>query len=503
MTLLKDQGKRVFQLGRCSSEEEPERTSTALVKLLHEEDELYNLLKVELSDSSRATAPLRSSKYRVFANRCASFKNRVYRAPLYTQSIVQHLQRLYHPLFFESMIFKMEDSGPTAIVMGGSLGGLFAAVWLEKAGFRVTVFERSSSPLSGKGAGIVLHPSSARYFNTYTDFDLSRISLKTSAMRYLGDDAPPPIRSARVRLASYNSILAGLRHYFPAERYHLGNPVVGISQTEDQVSVTLEDGTVATSDLLVCADGALSTARGMLQANVKTSYSGYFAWRGLVPEELLSPAAAATLKSEVIVHMTPDGHMLSYPIPVVSDDLELQNVYVNWLWYRVTSPEELQGVLLDKEGRQRKGSVPPGLVRDELVASLRKDVENMPEPFHELVMKTKAPFVQGVFDQAVERMAFGRACLLGDAAFAPRPHIAVGTAKAAEDAWELFNALETSKGDVVGALKVYEEKQMKLGNFCVDRARELGNRIQGIEGKWEVGKMLEIGLFKAGDSQMD
>lgn len=397
----------------------------------------------------------------------------------------------------------MEDNHPTAIVMGGSLGGLFAAIWLEKAGFRVTVYERSPSPLCGKGAGIVLHPSAARYFTNHTNFDLSRISLKTTSLRYLANNAPPPVPSVHVRFASYNSILAGLRHHFPAERYLLGRRVVGISQTDSQVSVTTAEGAMSTCDLLVCADGALSTARGMLNAVVNTTYSGYFAWRGIVPEELLSPEAAGALTSEAHVHMTPDGHMLSYPIPMVSDDMTRLNVCVNWLWYRNTSEEELQRILTDREGTQREGSVPPGLVREELMDRLRKDVEHMPEPFREMVRRTEMPFVQVVFDQAMERMAFGRVCLLGDAAFAPRPHIAVGTAKAAEDAWELSKALEKCGADVVNALKAYEKKQMTLGNFCVDRGRELGNRMQGIEGKWEVGKMLEIGLFRAGDSEMD
>ena len=41
-------------------------------------------------------------------------------------------------------------------------------------------------------------------------------------------------------------------------------------------------------------------------------------------------------------------------------------------------------------------------------------------------------------------MAFGRVCLIGDAAFVARPHAAAGTAKAAADAWALAEALDAS-----------------------------------------------------------
>lgn len=328
------------------------------------------------------------------------------------------------------------------------------------------------------------------------------MSLKISSLVYLPEYSPSP-DPACFRLASYNSIITALKFHFPAEQYRAGNAVRSISQTDEQVSVTLQDGTVSTASLLVCADGTSSTAREMLSAGVSKDYAGYFAWRGLVEESLLSVKASDALKSKAHIHLTPDGHMLSYPIPVISDDLELQTVYINWLWYRNTSSEELTKVLVDKHGIRRKDSVPPGLVRDELVTKLREEVEAMPQPFRELVRKTEAPFVQVIFDQAVKRMAFGRVCLLGDAAFAPRPHIAVGTAKAAEDAWELHNSLKENGGDVVSALRIYEEKQMKLGTCCVQRSKEVGNRMQRLEGTWEQGRMLEFGLFKIGDSSME
>jgi 2-polyprenyl-6-methoxyphenol hydroxylase-like FAD-dependent oxidoreductase len=46
---------------------------------------------------------------------------------------------------------------PKALVIGGSMAGLFAALLLKRAGWEVRVYERIGSELSGRGAGIVTH----------------------------------------------------------------------------------------------------------------------------------------------------------------------------------------------------------------------------------------------------------------------------------------------------------------------------------------------------------
>ena len=64
-------------------------------------------------------------------------------------------------------------------------------------------------------------------------------------------------------------------------------------------------------------------------------------------------------------------------------------------------------------------------------------------------------------------MAIGCVCLLGDAAFALRPHPAAGTAKAAEDAWTLAEALEAFDGDLPGTLQMWSRHQTALGTSLV------------------------------------
>jgi 2,6-dihydroxypyridine 3-monooxygenase len=82
-------------------------------------------------------------------------------------------------------------------------------------------------------------------------------------------------------------------------------------------------------------------------------------------------------------------------------------------------------------------------------------------------------------------MAFGRVCLIGDAAFVARPHAAAGTAKAAADAWALADAIERHR-DVPTALAQWEPGQLALGQQLLDRNRRNGRRSQ-FEGTWVPG----------------
>ena len=112
---------------------------------------------------------------------------------------------------------------------------------------------------------------------------------------------------------------------------------------------------------------------------------------------------------------------------------------------------------------------------------------------------TTEPFVQLIVDVAVPRMVFGRVCILGDAAFALRPHAAVGTAKAAEDARQLARALQAAGDDVDRALSSWEQSQLRLGRQVAARTCAAGNRSQ-FDGTWQVGEPLPFGLYEVGDS---
>jgi 2,6-dihydroxypyridine 3-monooxygenase len=96
-------------------------------------------------------------------------------------------------------------------------------------------------------------------------------------------------------------------------------------------------------------------------------------------------------------------------------------------------------------------------------------------------------------------MAFGRVCLIGDAAFACRPHAAAGSAKAADDARRLGEALRAAGGDVVAALAAWEPGQLELGRAVHARTQAAGRQSQ-VDCTWRPGQPLPFGLHAAGDS---
>ncbi len=228
----------------------------------------------------------------------------------------------------------------------------------------------------------------------------------------------------------------------PPDTYHLGAEVTGFAQDAAGVTVEVAGHDVQRGDALVCADGIHSTARRRLVPDVEPVYAGYVGWRGTVVESRLSEEAFATFADAITYCVLPNSHILVYPIPSLAGSLEPGERLINWVWYRNASPRELDRLLVDRAGVRHAVSVGSGDVREDVLEGLLADAAlRLPPQLAELVAKSPEPFVQVVFDIAVPHMAFERIALIGDAAFALRPHVAVGTAKAAEDAWTLAAAL--------------------------------------------------------------
>ncbi|HLW58926.1 MAG TPA: FAD-dependent monooxygenase [bacterium] len=385
-------------------------------------------------------------------------------------------------------------------VMGGSLGGLNAAVWLRDAGCDVEVYERSRSPLEGRGAGIVLHPAVLRYFTRHRVLDVRRISAPVQYARYLARAGTVAHEvPARYRFTSWTALYQALLRSFDRERYHLGDEILGFEDDAGGVNVRLGGDQCIRCDLLVCADGIMSTARQILLPSTTPQYAGYVAWRGTVEAEELAHNTWASLQDAVTYFLLPNSHILAYPIPRI-DDMPTSARPINWIWYRnVTQGPDLDDLMTDPDGFRHAVSMPPGQLRDTYLRDLREAARDLlPSALAEMVARTARPFLQVIVDVEVPRMAFGRICLIGDAAFTLRPHAAAGTAKAAEDAWQLAQAV-IKFDDVVAALEGWEPGQLTLGRQVLARSREAGRRLQ-IEGTWRVGEPLPFGLYRVGDS---
>jgi 2,6-dihydroxypyridine 3-monooxygenase len=385
-------------------------------------------------------------------------------------------------------------------VVGGSLGGLTTACLLRDDGHDVTVYERASRELEERGAGIGFLEPTYRYLVDRAGIDLDRISIATDHVRYLARDGSVSADlEHRYLFSSWNTVYRALLGHFGTERYRLDHELVDFEVGPDEVRARFANGTEVGCELLVAADGIGSTIRSRLQPTARSVYAGYVAWRGMVPESRLPPEVVERLADAITYHVYANSHILVYPIPDAAGSIEPGQRLLNFVWYRnYLEGGDLADLLTDRCGSVRELSVPPGEVAPHHVAEVRATAAaRLPGALAAVVLATDKPFLQTVYDIEVERMAFDRICLLGDAAFAVRPHAAAGTAKAADDAWTLARAL-AAEGDVGAALRRWEPSQLALGHSLLERTRSIGHRSQ-VANSWVPGDPeLTFGLYEPG-----
>jgi len=371
-------------------------------------------------------------------------------------------------------------STATAIVVGGSIGGLTAALLLRDLGFRVDVYERSANSLDGRGSGIVLQPDTVRWFAERSTQNLADLQTSTSYVQYFDGRGQIVHRENRTwTYTSWGTFYRALLADFGTEQYHYGKYACGFDQDQDRVTVRFVDDTTALADLVVFADGVTSAARERFDASAKLTYSGYIGWRGTVPLSQLSASTRTALQDAVTYNVIPYSHILMYPIPG-EDGLDVQRRLMNYVWYRnVPAGPDLTEMLTDKRGFVGAVSVHPGQVQDRYIREVRQAAVDLLAPtVAEVVLVTEKPYLQVVSDVRSTRMAMGRVALIGDAACGARPHAAAGTAKAAADGWTLAAALRDSDGDIASALTKWEPAQLQLSNNLLRRVIDMGERSQ-------------------------
>lgn len=374
---------------------------------------------------------------------------------------------------------------PRAVVIGGSLGGLFTATTLRAAGWRVDVFETSTNQLDSRGGGIVLQPDvlDALQFAGVALPDPPGVASGERIYLDRDDRRVEQLYMPQMQ-TSWSLLYRAMKEALPAESQHAGETFTNFRMNGEQIVAQFESGRSEQADLLIGADGIRSTLRRRLLPEIVPAYAGYVAWRGLVEEPNLPLQAADTLRNRFTFQQGEAHSALAYLIPGEHDSTEVGERRWNWVWYRKYSREQLDRLLVDRHGHPRAFSLPPGSTKRADIAVLRDDAAALLAPtFRALVDSTADPFMQPIVDLRSPRMVFGRAVLLGDAASVPRPHTAGSTAKAAANAHALARALSStwqSGVTIDAALKRWENQQLQRGRQMTDLGISLGDRVMNI-----------------------
>jgi len=377
-------------------------------------------------------------------------------------------------------------SGRRALVIGGSVGGLFAAHLLRTMGWEVAVYERAADDLAGRGAGIGTRPELFAVLRRIgIRLDESMGIVRVRSRKYLGPDGAlvcelplPSINSA------WDRIYRPLREAMPGECLHAGVALERVSRNDSRVEAVFSDGSVVQADLMIGADGLHSTVRRECQPQALPRYTGYVAWRGVLDESAMPARVHADLFN--YMSFTVIGHelLLCMPMPGVSnemrDDTREGRRRFHFIWFRpVDYDTELRELCTDASGTCHGASIAPPLIRAEVIAALRAQARlTLPPQMASLVQLAPQPLLQPIYDLESPRVAVGRVALVGDAAFVARPHVATGITKAALDAQCLVDSLAAAGEDIDAGLAAYDRQQQPFGRSLVARARLLGSYLE-------------------------
>jgi salicylate hydroxylase len=344
-----------------------------------------------------------------------------------------------------------------AVVVGGGIGGIAAAVALARAGIDVEVHEQARQ-LTEVGAGVSLAPNGLRMLARLgVDEQVRQVGARyASSQLRLPDGRAVQHEPYQFAMAGQNigihraDLLELLAGQLPPGTVRTGHRCTGFRQNDGSATAVFADGSTATADVVIGADGIHSVLQGFVVAPAEPVFSGVVAYRGLVPHQPEYPAGA------IRMWMGEGRHFLVFPVRAG----QLLN-YVGFV------PSDTAV----RESWSASGDP----------AALAAHFAGWDPVIGQIIAAISGPggsgFQWGMYDRApLPTWSTGRLTLLGDAAHPMLPHLGQGVNQALEDAVALATLLgaSASPADVPRALAAYEELRR-------DRTArvQLGSRRQG------------------------
>jgi salicylate hydroxylase len=347
---------------------------------------------------------------------------------------------------------------PSVAVVGGGIGGLFAANALIKHGLRVSVYEQAPA-LGEIGAGVFLTPNSVRQLQRVgLAAEVERRGARVGAeSRYFRHDGTPIAPVQVTDSSGWNAtfgmhradlvelLAAGL----PAGVVHTGHRCSGFVQTGAFARISFANGGGAEADIVIAADGIHSELQQYVTPPARPVFHGSVAYRGVLPHRRIPhwPTNAW------LMWLGQGKHFLTFPVRA--------GELINYVGF-VPADEEM------KESWSAPGD--PDVLRREFagwdarIGSLLSEVEHT--------------FRWALYDrEPLPTWSRGRLTLLGDAAHPMLPHLGQGANQSIEDGMALATILARATTAMApAALLAYEQLRRERVALVQRGARENGLR---------------------------
>jgi len=367
-------------------------------------------------------------------------------------------------------------------IVGGSIAGCSAAILLAKEGHDITVFERSSKALVGRGGGIGTTPSLMNEIrknglinDDFAYFQINKMPFvgKNSAYEPYGKTAwAMPVN---FHVFQWNELWKNLRTNVPDDCYRAGVKIIDARTISDhKVELTTDSNDKYEFDLVLFADGYNSLGRSILFPEKKLIYQGYVLWRGLVRESKI--AGISPLKDEILrlSYDNEPGHNVVYYIPNENGSTKEGERVFNWAAYIAIASSELDELMTDRSGKIRFGTLPPGNLTLENEKRLKKFLsKNIPDYYAEVVNNTHDSYIQVIYTLDLDQYRKDRICLIGDAGVFVPPFTGSGVFKGYNNVKDLVNCLQETN-NLEEALERWNQLQLNTGK----RLLALGDQME-------------------------
>jgi salicylate hydroxylase len=327
-------------------------------------------------------------------------------------------------------------------VVGGGIGGLATAGFLCRAGLEATVYEQAPM-LTEVGAGLVVAPNAARLLRSLGVIGRFRdlaapLEIGWEFRRWqdgsvlfsqrLGADCER-LYGEHTYTAHRADLLTVLGAAVPQPALRLGARCVTVRRQPNHAELAFADGSAATADVVIGADGLHSVVRDAVLTTGPARFSGTCAYRCLVPADR---APAFALRPVQTLWLGPGRHLVHYPISA--------GRYVNVV--ALTPADDYHVESWSAEGR---------------VEDLRAEFAGWAPQLTGLLQAAERTGRWALLDRdPFPRWTNGPIALAGDAAHPMFPFLAQGAAQAIEDAAVLAGCLAGEQADPAAALRRYE-----------------------------------------------